>query len=185
MSRPVTLPATIRVTTHPPERGQTGSPVILPCGCCCCCCCCLHSLGGIIGGIVGTTLPVAPAPRPVDPDFPFPFRRDEFDEGSPVLPMGLLYWLLVGLGILVAVAVGAWSSGHQRIRPDDLLVGAVVALIFLPAVQLAASLVALVAVLFYPDKRAAAVRLGKITLWSFVGAIIGTGAMSLCFFSLR
>jgi hypothetical protein len=170
----------IALTAHPPERRRGGSPVILPCGCCCCCCCCLHSIGGIVGGLVGTAAPVEQAPRPMDPSFPFPFRRDELDEDSPVLPVGMLYWMLVCFGLL---AVALWEPVVGRggsFRSDDLVVGLVVGLLFLPAIQLGASLVAATAVLFfYPAKRVAAIRLGKITLWSFVGAFIGAAMMGM------
>src|SRR5262245_61126615 len=85
----------ITVTAHPPERQRQPGSVTLPCGCCCCCCCCLHSIGGLVGGLIGTAREVRPRPRPVDPDFPFPFRRDELDEEGPLIPAGLLYWMLL------------------------------------------------------------------------------------------
>jgi hypothetical protein len=171
------LPAArIEVTAHPPERRRPAGSVVLPCGCCCCCCCCLHSLGGLIGGIAGTVKPVAPQPRPVDPDFPFPFRRDEFDAEGQLLSAGMLYWLLVCFGTGL-VSVWAFVSEGAR-RPDDLFMGLLVALMFLPLVQLGASAVAAAAVaLFYADRATALIRIGKITLWSFVGTLIGIGIM--------
>src|SRR4051794_12873011 len=68
----------IRFTARPPER-HGGKPVTLAVGgCCCCCCCCLHTIGGIIGGITGSVRPIPRTPRHInDPNFPFPFRRDE------------------------------------------------------------------------------------------------------------
>jgi hypothetical protein len=70
------------LTSHPPERARHAGSVVLHAGCCCCCCC-LHSVGGIIGGIVGTVYAVPARPRPVPPDFASPFRRGEpaNDEG--------------------------------------------------------------------------------------------------------
>src|SRR5690349_21292142 len=104
LKRPAEPASPIELIAHPPERGQRAGPVVLPCGCCCCCCCCLHTLGGLIGGLVGSVKPITPRPHPVDPDFPFPFRRDEFDIEGQVVSAGALYWLLVCFGIgLVSV----------------------------------------------------------------------------------
>jgi hypothetical protein len=183
MKRPATrtgpAPDAVEMTAHPPERRRHGGAVVLPCGCCCCCCCCLHSLGSLIGGIVGSVQSVKAPPRPVDPDFPFPFRRDEFDVEGPVLPAGILYWLLVCFGLGVTAVWFYLSEGTNR--PENVFVGLLVALFFLPAVQLGASLVAAVAVLlFYTDRAAAGIRIGKITLWSLVGTLIGIAIMGGC-----
>jgi hypothetical protein len=167
----------VEVQVHPPERGR-GSPVVLPTGCCCCCCCCLHTLGALIGGLIGTTQLINPPPRPVDPNFPFPFRRDELEEAGPVLPLGLLYWLLVCFGIGVTMV---WAFFTQRNRPEDaFLTGGFVAIMIMPGIQLGASLLALFGVLlFYTDRTAALMRLARITLWSVVGALIGGGIMGM------
>jgi hypothetical protein len=177
MSRPARLstaaPARIELTAHPAERRRAAGPVVLPCGCCCCCCCCLHTLGGLIGGIAGTVKPIAP---PADPDYPFPFRGEELDEGGQLLSASALYWLLVALG----TGLGAvWYFLHEGSRrADDLFVGVLGALFFLPLIQLAASAIAIVVVLlFYPQRDTAARRIGKITLWSFVGTLIGIAIM--------
>jgi hypothetical protein len=177
--QPRPAPEAIEVTAHPPERGRGGRPVVLPSGCCCCCCCCLHSLGSLVGGIVGSVQQIQAPPRPVDPDFPFPYRRDEFEVGGPVLPVGILYWLLVCFGLGATGVYYFLFEGRQR--PDSLFMGVLVGLFFLPAVQLGASVVAGLAVLcFYSDKATAGIRLGKITLWSVVGTIIGVVAMGGC-----
>jgi hypothetical protein len=166
----------LEVTAHPPERRQHSGGLVLPCGCCCCCCCCLHTLGGLIGGIAGTVKAIEPRPRPADPDFPFPFRRDELEEEGQVLPAGILYWLLVCFGTGL---VSAWFFLSQTPqRSENLWVGFLVALMVLPLVQLGASAVAIAIVgLFYTDRATAALRIGKITLWSFVGTLIGIGIM--------
>src|SRR5262245_14305707 len=83
------------ITRHPPEHGPGGTPEVLPAGCCCCCCCCLHTLGGLIGAVTGSVSLIEPPPKRMDPDSPFPFRRDEFEDEGPVLPATALYWLLV------------------------------------------------------------------------------------------
>ncbi len=180
-NRPDCCPDAIRVEAHPPERRGQGGPIILPCGCCSCCCCCLHSLGSLVGGIVGSVQPVKTGPRPVDPDFPFPFRRDEFELEGPVLPVAVLYWLLVCFGLGLCAAYYFVFGGGRTARPDNLFTGLLIGLFCLPVVQLGASIVAGLAVLlFYTDKAAAGARVGKITLWSFVGTIIGVAAMGGC-----
>ena len=174
----------ISVTAHPPERGRFGSTVTLACGCCCCCCCCLHTIGSGVGGLVGSLLPVSPRPKKMaDPSAPFPFRRDEFyDEEEMMFSPTLLYWLMVS--VLLSLG-GGWffvsdgmRSGPFR-HPEYLFYGFLIAAIgFLPFIQLGASLLSCLAVaIFYTDKRTAFIRIGKITLWSFVGGLIGTGIM--------
>lgn len=170
---------TVAVTAHPPERARGGGSVVLPCGCCCCCCC-LHTIGGLVGGIVGSVQAVAKAPRRVqDPDFPFPYRLDEFEEEG-TFPAGILYWLLVSL-LMAAVAVRYFLAEGSR-DPNDLLIGLLIGLMVLPGLQLGASVLAFAAVgLFYADKRPAFARVGKITLWSFVGTLAGIALMAGCF----
>jgi hypothetical protein len=175
----------VRVTAHPPERARRGAPVILPCGCCCCCCCCLHTIGGIVGGVVGSVTQIRPRPRPVDPDFPFPFRRDELDEDAPTVPPSLLYWLLVSL-LIAATAVWyyfkeASQGGPFASNPQNLLIGLFVAVMILPGLQLGASALATLAIaLFYGEKVTPLIRVGKITLWSFVGTLAGLILMGGC-----
>ena len=80
---------------------------MLPAGCCCCCCCCLHTIGGIAAR--SSARRCRCGSRPVyesDPDSPFPYRRDVFEEDQPLVPPVLLYWLLVALAV-VATAVAA------------------------------------------------------------------------------
>jgi hypothetical protein len=170
----------VTVTAHPPERARRGGSVVLPCGCCCCCCCCLHTIGGLVGGVVGSVQNVEKAPRRVlDPDFPFPYRRDEFEEEG-TFPAGLLYWLLV---LLLMAATAVYFFLQQGARdPNDLLLGLLVALMILPGLQLGASALSAAAVgFFYADKRPAFARVGKITLWSFVGTLAGLALMAGCF----
>jgi hypothetical protein len=111
----------------------------------------------------------------VDPDFPFPFRRDEFEAEGQVVSAGALYWLLVCFG---AGLVTIWPAVVERRHPDNLFAGLFITVMVLPAVQLAASAVAIgIVFLFYADRATAAIRIGKITLWSFVGTIIGIAIM--------
>jgi hypothetical protein len=113
-----------------------------------------------------------------DPDFPFPYRRDEFEEEGTI-PAGILYWLLVSF--LMAVVAVVYYVKEGATRPEDLLIGLLVALMVLPGLQLGASALAAVGVaFFYGDKRPALVRVGKITLWSFVGTLAGMALMGGC-----
>jgi hypothetical protein len=118
---------------------------------------------------------VRPRPRPVDPSFPFPFRRDELEQDEATFPVAIIYWMLV-LFLVAVVSLyylfTARSSGV--LDPTDLFLGALIALFCLPVLQVVASLLALiVAAVFYADKATALIRVGKITLWSFVGTMIG------------
>jgi hypothetical protein len=173
-------PGPVRVTAHPPERARRGAPVILPCGCCCCCCCCLHTIGGLVGGVVGSVAQIRPRTRPVDPDFPFPFRRDEFDEEAPAVPPAVLYWLLVSFLIAVTAVWYYLSSSGPRL-PEELLIGLFIAVLILPGLQVGASVLATLAIaLFYGEKALPLIRVGKITLWSFVGTLAGLLLMGGC-----
>jgi hypothetical protein len=177
-------PGPVRLTAHPPERARRGAPVILPCGCCCCCCC-LHTIGGLVGGVAGSVQPLRRRPKPVDPDFPFPFRRDEFDEEEPAFSPTMLYWLLVSFLIAVTVVWYYVSSAATRgpLRADrtELLMGLLVAVMILPGLQLGASALAALAIaLFYGEKVTPLLRVGKITLWSVVGTLAGIAVMGGC-----
>jgi hypothetical protein len=172
------------VTAHPPERGRQGATVTLACGCCCCCCCCLHTVGSAVGGLVGSMLPIKARPKiNYDPSAPFPFRRDEFwDEEEIMFSPTLMYWLMVSVLTTIGSVWFFVQEGTFK-RPEYLLYGFLLAAIgFLPAIQLGASLLTCILVaVFYTDKRTAFIRVGKITLWSVVGTLIGTGIMlGLC-----
>jgi hypothetical protein len=172
----------IRVTAHAPERGKRAASVTAACGCCCCCCCCLHTIGGLVGGISGSLMQVRSRPRPVDPSFPFPFRRDEFDEAEGAFPIAIVYWILVLFLVAVVSVYFFLTAGGPSLDPSNLWIGGLIALFCLPAIQLVASLLAvLVAAIFYTDKVTALIRVGKITLWSFVGTTAGVLVMlALC-----
>ena len=63
--------------------------------------------------------------------------------------------------------------------------GIIVALLFLPVLQLVASILTLIWIKIgrvdFPDKKASLQMLGKITLWSFVWALAGGIAMVVGF----
>jgi hypothetical protein len=170
-------PPSVQVTVHPPERRRRHSSVIAAQACCCCCCCCcLHTVGGLIGGLVGSLLRVRPSPPlyKEDKDSPFPFRRDEPGPSFTLSP-ALTYWVLfslLSLGTFLYFLLA--DSG-----PREPIWAGICTVFVMPGVQLAASLLALLVVAvcprgLMPDKRAALVRIGKISLWAFVGGLVGT-----------
>jgi hypothetical protein len=177
-------PLDVAVIVHPPERRRRRSSVIAAQACCCCCCCCcLHTVGGLIGGLVGSLLPVPLTRRPREYDDDNPFRRDDLPPTFTV-PAALIYWGLVSLGTMGTFLALALSSGTGRVSSAALLFAGFVLILILPVVQLAAFLVAMIAVALcpqtlIPDKAAAVVRVAYIGLWSFVGTIAGLGAMFL------
>jgi hypothetical protein len=182
MSRQPEPPPDVTLTAHPPERRRPARPVILPCGCCCCCCCCPHTIGGLAGGIAGSVTEMPEQPRAMDPDAPFPYRLDEFEDEGALVPAGLLYWLLVCLliGVVVVWTAVANASGFGRVQ-EGLLIGGFIVLLVLPGLQLGASLLALLVILlFYPERARPLRRLGRITLWTIAGTLGGLIPMGAC-----
>lgn len=178
--------SSIRFTAHPPERRQGDKSVTLAVGgCCCCCCCCLHTLGGIVGGVTGSLRAIERQPRRiVDPNFPFPFRRDEEELIDTGFPAAILYWLLVAFLVGVTALVTYVAEGMRD--PSLLALGLFIAVMILPALQLGASVLAVIVIgIFYADRADALARIGKITLWSFAGGMIGMLMMAGCFGMLK
>jgi hypothetical protein len=168
------------VTRHPLEHGDRPAPDVLPAGCCCCCCCCLHTLGGLGGAIFGSSAHIDTRPaRSLDPDCPFPYRRDVFEEDLPLIPPTLLYWSMVTLSVMATcILTYLWTGVNS---PGALFAGLFFAVMFLPGLQLVASLLSvLIVALFYPERSYSLRRVGKITLWSFAGAILGMLLMGGC-----
>ncbi len=166
--------AVIQFTAHAPERGKRSASATAACGCCCCCCCCLHTIGGLIGAIGGSLLQVRSRPRPVDPSFPFPFRRDEFEEEAASFPIAVVYWMFVLFVVGGVSLYYFFTATGPSLDPNNLWIGGFISLFCLPAIQLAASLLTVaVAAVFYIDKPAAMIRVGKITLWSVLGSLAG------------
>jgi hypothetical protein len=86
------------------------------------------------------------------------------------------YW---GVLTLLTVAIWVWACASAA------GLGIIAALFCLPLVQLGASLVTLIWVQVRPvdfgDKKDSLRTLGRITLWSFLGALAGGGAMIIGF----
>jgi hypothetical protein len=130
--------------------------------------------------VAGSVSPQEAVPkRMTDPDSPFPFRRDEFENEGPLVPATLLYWLLVIVVAFLGAGVFGLSNGPNLL--DGLFTGSLVMVMVLPAVQLGASVLAVLAILlFYPEKTLALRRIGTITLWAFAGSLIGMLLMGGC-----
>ena len=145
----------IRVVAHPAERqvvaAVAGSPC---CSCCCCCSCCLHAAGGLVGASIGSGQALVKSKD-----------RDKSVFGVTV------YWGVFALLAVASTLVVAYTS--------EALVAFIFIILCAPAIQLVASVVALlvVAVSPVPDKGPAYSALGWITLWSVVGSAIGFAVM--------
>lgn len=174
----------VTIERHAPEHGGPSPAAPAAAGCCCCCCCCLHTIGGLVGAIQGSITGQKPddrySPTRDDIDAPFPFRRDAEEEEQPLMPVPMLYWLVVLL-MCAATAFATYLYNGAN-NPSYLLAGGFLAVMILPALQLAASVVtAVIILIFYPSKGEPLSRIGKITLWSFGGTAVGLLAMGGCF----
>lgn len=201
-----TTPPSVRLTAHPPERHRRGSSVILASGGCCCCCCCLHSLGSLLGGIIGSVKHLGPPPEPPRLDFPTPLRANPtetritttpFDTritakpADPELPPSFRRDNLEQEGPTMSVTALYWLLVIVLLFLSPFLIGSspntmtdwlLLVLFFLPGFQLGASLLSAIAAgLFYGDSKAALARVGVITLFSVLGTGIGIGMMFLLF----
>ena len=89
---------------------------------------------------------------------------------------GGCYWTLLTL-LAGAVFIFAWPSMKGF--------GIIVALLFLPVLQLVASIMTLIWIQIgrvdFPDKKASLQMLGKITFWSVLGSLAGGIAMVVGF----
>jgi hypothetical protein len=138
----------IRIERRPPER--RWPPVVVGsvcCSTCCCCCCCLHTLGSVVGAAGASVVASA----------------DPSGRVATGIYWGALFLLAIPSGALVLVS-------------DELSTGVIAYLILFPALQLAASLLALPLVALIPlENRGRALgAIGTITGASVVGAIGGS-----------
>ena len=157
---------------HPPER-KRGSTVLMAHGCCCCC---LHSVGGVAGAVVGS---IRRTPDPETLTTPDAVRREEELSAAHRLAVKN-YWLaFVICGFVTIVLTGLLN------RQDPFL-GTFLTVLLLPAVQLLASVVTLVRIRVRPParKQECLRRLGRITLFGFLGALIGCLGRVVTFFTL-
>jgi hypothetical protein len=177
--------------------------MVTHCGCCCCCCC-LHTVGGLIGASIGSalgrddyervpvTLPDEEALRPFrdvqarragrftdeEPMPRRPYRDLEMERRAVRGSGGVgLYWLSL---LLLSVFISC-AGFPPRIRAHDPAESVWILAFFMPAIQLGASVLALLGVLLLrPENQAAAVKkIGKITLGMVLGTLAGSAVMML------
>ena len=146
----------VQFEKHEPER-RRGANLFCNGGCCCCCCC-LHSLAGLIGAAAASAKSKSPSAGPV---------------------VGY-YWTCLAVLAGAIVIFALVSAGD-----DGVGVGIIAALLFLPVVQLLASILTLIGIGIrstdFPDKKASFQALGKITIYSLLGALAGGFAMIVGF----
>ena len=175
MSSPVDFVA------HPPERyRRSGVPA--QAGGCCCCCCCLHSLGGLIGAAVSLHLGGGPAYRT---DAAVEEYDDGFDQPRSVVAStarpdeshgrftaNSLFWQSFLFLMFLAMVVGTISS-------QSLFGPAIIILMLMPLLQLASAAIALfaLAVSSRTDRGYQLRCLGRLTLGTIVGSLLGLGVM--------
>jgi hypothetical protein len=159
--------------SHPPER-KRRSTVLLAHGCCCCC---LHGAGGIAGSIWGSLRRNAPWPDSLTT--PEAVRQEEELKAAHRLAVKV-YWLVLTIMSFLSIVV------TSLLYREDAIFGAVLTVIFLPALQLLASLLSLLWIPMKPPvrKRECLRRLGKITLYGVLGALIGSIGLVVTFFTI-
>ena len=152
----------ITIERQLPERGERGAEAAPAGQCCCCCCCCLHSLGGVIGAL-------SARPKPVDPQIPVSAIDGRTLE--PRHSASGLYWAITAI---LAGLLGSYFVAFEGHKVETIEVALLLAICF-PAVQLAASVVAAIAIACSSRvrKEDRLRHLGKITLRAFVGALFG------------
>jgi len=159
----------VRVVAHPPERGRRSTTLLAP-GCCCCCCCCFHSLGSLAGAIYGMRKTLgSPAPGLA----PEEARRVAEELKAANKYAIKLYW--ISLLIVAIITTLVTIAENPREGVEALGIAGLIIVGFLPAGQLAASVLALIYINVFPpaQKPACLRRLGRITLYSFGWGLIG------------
>lgn len=153
----------ITIERLPPERTATMPVAAAAGGCCSCCCCCFHTVGSLIGA--------AAARPPIGPTGELPVAAIGGAALEPKYSVNREYWM----SFLVASVITMMILAVELSGNDKLIGMFVVYAIVAPAVQLAASLSALVITLTSkrPGQSERLRHLGKITMFSVVGALLG------------
>jgi hypothetical protein len=152
----------------PAERGGVPPTAAPAGGCCCCCCCCLHSVGSLLGA--ATTKP----PQPPTDDLPAAVVGTP--KAEPRYKVTRAYWLTVLLLTTVALPVICYTQG---LRLDAVEEWGLLAIMIMPAIQIAASIVVWIGELrsTRPGRRERLRHLGDISIRTFSGAAIGVLVM--------
>jgi hypothetical protein len=164
----------IEVESHPPER-RRRSTVLMVHGCCCCCC--LHVIGGLAGAAWGSVRRKAPLPETLATEAAI---RAEEDLKTANRFAAKVYWLALALlGLLAAAAA-------VLVDPNDSTVSLFGVGFCLPVGQLVASGAAWIVIQTRPPVRKTEClsRLGKITLYGFLGGLIGCVGVVISFFTI-
>ena len=148
----------------PPERTAVAPVAAAAGGCCSCCCCCFHSMGSLIGAAM------ARPPKVTETDAPVATIA-----GTPTTPKysaNREYWMSFLIASLVfLIGTTAYFSNEK-----DLMLGvAVFYALAVPAIQLAASIIAWIMILVSksPGRGERLNHLGRITAYSLLGALLG------------
>lgn len=147
----------VTIARHRPER--LGDFAVVGSICCSsCCCCCVHSFGAVAGAMVGSAVAAsAPTGAP---------NVTDADRAASTSVISMYWAVLIGLSVLI-IAVSALL--------DSLIVGIGIVLLGGPLVQLGVS--ALMLPIVYakqgPAQNAGLRALGRITLFAFLGSLIG------------
>jgi hypothetical protein len=158
---------------HPPER-KRRSTTLMAHGCCCCCC--LHSLGGVAGSIWGSLRRNAPEPDTLTT--PEAVRAEEESRTAHRLAVKI-YWRTFIIVASLALAV-------LTLAIQEKMVGPFLVLFFLPGGQLFASLVTALWIRSRPPVRKSEAyrRLIRITLFGFLGGLIGVVGVVITFLTM-
>ena len=169
-------PGEVEIVAHPPERGRR-STTLAAAGCCCCCCCCVHTIGGVAGAILGARRKGAPLPETLTTDAAI---REEAEKKQAQRYAIKVYWLAVTILAVLTCIVGV------AVNPREAIWGPLIVVGLLPLGQLLASLLALVYVYFVPPVRREECmsRIKRMTLFSFLGALLGCLGTALSFFAI-
>ena len=168
-------PQNVEFTAHPPERGRRSTTLLSP-GCCCCCCCCFQSLGSLAGAIYGMRGTIG-SPMPGLP--PEEAERVQAELKAANKYAIKLYW--ISLLIVAIITTLVTITENLREGAAALAIAGIVIAFFLPAGQLAASVLALIYINVFPPARKPEClrRLGRITLYSFGWGLIGSALTAL------
>lgn len=153
----------ITIERVPAERTASMPVAAAAGGCCSCCCCCFHTLGGLIGAAIAK-------PKAV----PMPEAPVATIDGAPTTPK-YTAWKEYWTAFLIATLITIMILGFYINDDDKLLAMVVIYGMVTPLVQLGGSLIALGMMLSSkrPGRSERLWHLGKITLYSVIGAGLG------------
>ena len=169
----------MKLVAHPPERRRRATTLLSAgCGCCCCCCCCVHSIGGLAGAIYGSLRRDKPDPETLDTEEKI---RREAETAAAHRYAVQVYWLVLTILGALTIAVCLLVEPREPILGPALILG------FLPAGQIAASVISAVVIrLRNPPRRDLCyARIARITGFVFIWSILGIFGTVLTFALLK